>query len=54
VNLISSVGGLLLSFFFDLPSGGTIVLLGTAFFLVSLLVHRLPVRPLARPKAEAT
>ncbi|MBE3577583.1 MAG: metal ABC transporter permease [Limnochordales bacterium] len=42
VNLTSSLGGLLLSFFFDLPSGGTIVLLGTALFLISLLIHRLP------------
>lgn len=49
-NLGSSVAGLILSYFFDWPSGGTIVLVATVLFLISLAFQSLPTgRRQARP-----
>jgi len=38
IAVIASIGGLLLSYFSDVPSGSTIVLLEAGFFLLALLV----------------
>lgn len=37
IGITASVGGVLLSYQFDLPSGATIVLLATAFFFLSVI-----------------
>ena len=39
-SLVSVISGLFLSFYFDLASGGTIVLVSLAIFLASLVVNR--------------
>lgn len=44
LNLTSSLGGLLLSYWFDLPSGGTIVLLATTLFLAAFARQHLTFR----------
>jgi len=41
LSLIFTTGGLLLSYFFNLTSGATIILVAGAAYLVALLVHRL-------------
>lgn len=38
IGIISSIGGLFISFWFDLPSGATIVLLAAAIFFLTVLV----------------
>ncbi|APX94705.1 hypothetical protein BWR19_18245 [Halomonas sp. 1513] len=53
VGIVSAVAGLLLSFHFDVASGGAIVLVATALFCVALLVapkHGLMVRVLRRTR----
>ena len=39
-SLLSVIGGLVLSFYFDLATGGTIVLVALVLFLLSLLAHK--------------
>src|SRR5690606_38355714 len=45
-GVASSLGGLILSYLYDMPSGATIVLCATALFLVSVALS--PRRPLGR------
>jgi len=40
LSLVFTTGGLLLSFFFNLTSGATIILLSGAAYLIALLIHR--------------
>ncbi len=40
ISVISAVSGLILSFYFDLPSGGVIVAITLLFFIASLLVNK--------------
>lgn len=39
-GVLSSVGGVLISYSYDLPSGATIVLLAASFFFISVLLSR--------------
>jgi zinc transport system permease protein len=41
LSLVFTIGGLLLSYFFNLTSGATIILLAGGAYLIALLVHRL-------------
>jgi zinc transport system permease protein len=41
LSLVITIGGLLLSYFFNLTSGATIILLAGGAYLIALLVHRL-------------
>ncbi|MBI5197953.1 MAG: metal ABC transporter permease, partial [Nitrospirae bacterium] len=38
IGVSASVGGVLLSYWYDLPSGATIVLLVTALFFLAVLI----------------
>jgi len=40
ISLLSVIGGLFFSYYFDLASGGTIVLTALTIFLASLFVNR--------------
>jgi len=40
LSLIFTISGLLLSFFFNLTSGATIILVSGLAYLIALLVHR--------------
>jgi zinc transport system permease protein len=40
-SILSVIGGIIISFYFNLSTGGTIVLLALAFFLIVLMVRRL-------------
>jgi zinc transport system permease protein len=40
ISLLSVIAGLLFSYYFDLASGGTIVLTALAIFLISLFINR--------------
>jgi len=39
-GIAASIGGVLISYYFDLPSGATIVLLASGFFFLSILLSR--------------
>lgn len=47
-GMVSAVGGLVISYWLDTPSGATIVLLATAIFLISLLFSPLSSRKRAK------
>jgi zinc transport system permease protein len=41
VALVSVLLGIIISFFFDLPTGATIVMINVAFFSIALLLKKL-------------
>lgn len=45
IAVIASIGGLLLSYFSDIPSGSTIVLLEAAFFVLALIIKSVLSKP---------
>jgi zinc transport system permease protein len=51
-GLVSAAGGLAVSYWLDIPSGATIVLLATLFFLISLLFS--PLSPRRRSRRHET
>ncbi|EKD46161.1 MAG: High-affinity zinc uptake system membrane protein, partial [uncultured bacterium] len=42
ISVISTLSGIIISFYFDLPSGPAIILAGTAIYLISLIFSRKP------------